>query len=271
VRELIEDADMLLVVGSELAPSDLWEGPLPASARIVRIDVDPAQLVTNAVPAVAVHGDAARALLGLGGRLGAGAPRDAERAPRWVERLQADARAAGARWDWLLDGIGAALGRDGILAADNTMPAYYGASARVRRHRSRSFFFPTGYGTLGYALPAAIGAKLARPDVRVLALLGDGGVMFTLPELASAAQLGIALPVVVVDDSGYGEIRNEMRDRGDTPLAVDIATPDFVAVGRGLGCHAVHVEDADALAAAFDAAFTADRPTVVHVPDDKTP
>jgi acetolactate synthase-1/2/3 large subunit len=74
---------------------------------------------------------------------------------------------------------------------------------------------------------------------------------------------------VVVDDSGYGEIRNEMRDRGDTPLAVDIATPDFVAVARGLGCHAVHVEDADALASALDEAFTADRPTLVHVPHDK--
>jgi acetolactate synthase-1/2/3 large subunit len=75
---------------------------------------------------------------------------------------------------------------------------------------------------------------------------------------------------VVVDDSGYGEIRNEMRDRGDAPLAVDIATPDFVAVARGLGCHAVHVEDAAAFTTALDDAFTADRPTLVHVPHDKT-
>jgi acetolactate synthase-1/2/3 large subunit len=222
--------------------------------------------VTNAAPEVAIHGDAARALNGLLERLQAGAPRDAERGPRWGERLRTEARASGANWDWLLDGIAAALGRDGILTADNTKAAYLGAAARVRRHLPRTFFFPTGYGTLGYALPAAIGAKLARPDVRVIALLGDGGVMFTLPELASAAQLGIPLPVVIVDNAGYGEIRDEMNARGDTPLAVDIAPPDFVAVARGLGCHAVHVEDASALAPALEEACTVDRPTLVHVP-----
>ena len=223
--------------------------------------------MTNAVPEVALHGDAERALSGLLARLGAGAPGDGERGSRWGERLRAEARASGASWDWLLDGVATALGRDGILTADNTKAAYLGAAARVRRHVPRTFFFPTGYGTLGYALPAAIGAKLARPAVRVLALLGDGGVMFTLPELASAAQLGMPLPVVIVDNAGYGEIRDEMRARGDAPLAVDIAPPDFVAVARGLGCHAVHVDDAAALATGLEEACAADRPTLIHVPD----
>ena len=267
VHELVGESDVLLVVGSELAPADLWEGPLPEGPRIVRIDVDPAQLVTNAVPEVAVAGDADRALRGLLGRLGDGPGGvEAGRAARWAERLRDDARAAGARWDWILDAIGAALGRSGVLAGDSTMVCYYGAAARVRRHVPRSFLYPTGFGTLGYGLPAAIGAKLAKPDERVLALLGDGGIMFTLPELASAAALGIALPVVVVDNAGYGEIRDEMQARGDDPLAVDIAPPDFVAVARGLGCHAVHVEDAGAFADALETAFGADRPTLVHVP-----
>jgi len=253
------------VVGSELAPADLWEGPLPDGPRIVRIDVDPAQLVTNAAPEVAVAGDARRALEGLLARLGDGTA-GAERGSGRAERLRDDAREAGARWDWILDAIAASLGRSGVLAGDSTMVCYYGAAARVRRHTPRSFLYPTGFGTLGYGLPAAIGAKLAKPEERVLALLGDGGIMFTLPELASAAALGIALPVVVVDNAGYGEIRDEMQARGDDPLAVDIAPPDFVAVARGLGCHAVHVEDATAFADALETAFTADRPTLVHVP-----
>jgi acetolactate synthase-1/2/3 large subunit len=84
---------------------------------------------------------------------------------------------------------------------------------------------PDGFGTLGYALPAAIGAKLARPVDRVLALAGDGGVLFSVAELAAAAQERLALPVVVVDNSGYGEIRNEMRERGDAPLGVDFRRP----------------------------------------------
>jgi acetolactate synthase-1/2/3 large subunit len=266
VHELVADSDVLVVVGSELAPADLWEGPLPAGPRIVRIDVDPAQLVTNAVPEVAVAADADRALRGLLARLGDAPPdREVGRAERWAADLRDDAREAGARWDWLLDAIGAALGRTGVLAGDSTMVCYYGAAARLRRHVPRTFLYPTGFGTLGYGLPAAIGAKLARPQERVLALLGDGGVMFTLPELASAAALGVGLPVVVVDNAGYGEIRDEMQARGDDPLAVDLTPPDFVAVARGLGGHGVHVEDADAFSAALEAAFAADRPTLVHV------
>ncbi len=123
------------------------------------------------------------------------------------------------------------------MAADSAMVCYYGALAALRSRRPRSFLYPTGYGTLGYALPAAIGAKLGRPEDRVLALAGDGGVLFSIAELAAAAQEGLALPVVVVDNSGYGEIRNEMRDRGDTPLGVDFAGLDFAALGRAFNCH----------------------------------
>ncbi|HZB76093.1 MAG TPA: thiamine pyrophosphate-dependent enzyme [Solirubrobacteraceae bacterium] len=267
VHALVAESDVLVVVGSELAPADLWEGPLPRGPRIVRIDVDPAQTVTNALPDAAVVGDAGRVLAGLLPRM-TGSRADRDRALAAAELSRADARAAGARWDWLLDGIGAGLGRDGVLAGDSAMVCYHGAAARVRRHVPRTFLYPTGFGTLGYGLPAAIGAKLARPDARVLALLGDGGVMFTIAELASAAALGLGLPVVVVDNGGYGEIRAEMRARGDEPVAVDIAAPDFLAVARGLGCDAVHVAAAEELEAALEGAFAATHPTLVHVRDD---
>ena len=265
VHELVAESDVLLVVGSELAPADLYEAPLPDGPAVVRIDADPAGVLANARPEVAIVGDAARALSALERELGGG-DGSRERAAAWRERLTEEARELGARWDWLLDGVDAALGRDGIVAGDSTMVCYVGAVARLPRYAPGSFLYPTGFGTLGYGLPAAIGAKLGRPDTRVLALLGDGGIMFTLSELASAAQLGLALPVVVVDNGGYGEIRAEMVERGDEPHAVDLPSVDFVAVGRGLGCHAEHVEDPDALHRVLSAAFEADRPTLVHVP-----
>jgi acetolactate synthase-1/2/3 large subunit len=146
------------------------------------------------------------------------------------------------------------------------MVCYRGAVARLRRYEPGSFLYPTGFGTLGYGLPAAIGAKLAAPGRRVLALMGDGGLMFTLAELAAAAALGLALPVVVVDNGGYGEIRNEMLGRGDEPLAVDLPGVDFPAVARGLGCDGVRVEDERALERELEAAFAAPRPTLLHVP-----
>ena len=141
-RELATDSDAVLVVGSELAPSDLWLGPLPLAGKVVRIDVDPAQAVTNAVPGVAVIGDAALALAGLLDRLGDGAARPAASAPRAGARaLRAEARGARRALVGALDAIAAALGRDGVLAGDSAMVCYYGAVAALpatRRARSCS-------------------------------------------------------------------------------------------------------------------------------------
>lgn len=262
VRALVEDADVVLVIGSELAPSDLWNGPLPLDGKLVRIDVDPAGIVTNAVPDVAVVGDARAAVRELIARIGAGRS-GIERAASWRERLRADAATEGAEWLEIVSAL--ALPRDAVVAADSAMVCYYGALTNLPVHRPSGFLYPTGYGTLGYGLPAAIGAKVALPDTPVLALLGDGGLMFTVAELATAASLGIALPVVVVDNAGYGEIRNEMLDRADPVHAVDLDPPDFAALARSLGCHGVTLDGANGLTEAVGKAFAADRPTVIHV------
>jgi acetolactate synthase-1/2/3 large subunit len=269
-REVVDDSDLVLVVGSGLSPAELWLGPLPLAGKLVRVDIDADQVVTNAVPEVAVVGDSAAALAELGARLGV-RPRDAQRAARWRSRHLEEAGEMAARWSWILDGIAAALGRDGIVAGDSAMVCYHAAVAALPAYRPASFLYPTGYGTLGYGLPAAIGAKLGRPEARVIALLGDGGAMFTIAELAAAAQLRLPLSVVVVDNGGYGEIRNEMADRGHPVHAVDLDSIDFAALGRVLGCEGVTVDDEGALAEALERSFSADRPTVLHVLEDEGP
>jgi thiamine pyrophosphate-dependent acetolactate synthase large subunit-like protein len=268
VRELVEDSDVVLVVGSGLAPSELWSGPLPLADKVIRIDVDPTQAVTNVVPLLAVIGDAAVALAGLLARLGARAG-DGERAARWRARHLEEAGELGARWSWILDAVGAALGRDGIVAGDSAMVCYHGAVAALPRYTPASFLYPTGYGTLGYGLPAAIGAKLGRPDARVIALLGDGGIMFTVAELAAAAQLRLPIPVVVVDNGGYGEIRDAMAERDDPVHAVDLETPDFMGLGKALGCTGAVVDDGTTLVDALERGLASDRPTVLHVQEGK--
>jgi thiamine pyrophosphate-dependent acetolactate synthase large subunit-like protein len=269
-RELVEDSDLVLVVASGLSPAEQWLGPLPLAGKMVRVDIDADQVVTGAVPAVAVVGDAAPALAGLLSRLGEGIA-DAERAALWRTRHLEEARTLGARWSWILDGIAAALGRDGIVAGDSAMVCYRGAVAALPAYQPGSFLYPTGFGTLGYGLPAAIGAKLGRPEARVVALHGDGGIMFTIAELAAAAQLRLPLPVVVVDNGGYGEIRDEMADRGDPVHAVDLDALDFAALGRVLGCEGMAVDDQSTLTEALERGFEADRPTVLHVHEGDGP
>ena len=263
---LIADSDCVLAAGTELAPSDAWSGPLELAGKLVRIDVDPLQIVTNARPEVAVVGDAALALAGLAERIGAAIEADdGARVARWREAFRAAAREEGARWAWLLEALGDGLGEAGVLVADSAMVAYYGAVSALPAQRPRSFLYPTGYGTLGYAIPAAIGAQLGRPEARVAALAGDGGVLFSIAELASAAQERLPLPVVVVDNGGYGEIRDEMAARGDAPLGVDFPALDFAALGRALNCRGARADEPAAFRDALERAFAADRPTVIHV------
>jgi acetolactate synthase-1/2/3 large subunit len=265
VRDLVASADLVLAVGTELAPSDLWYGPLPLGDRLVRVDIDPVGVVTNAVPAIALVGDATRVLADLLALLPAdGRPAETGAVASWRERKQENAQAEGAEWLPVVRALAAALPRDVVLGTDNAMVCYYGMLANLPTHLPASFLFPTGFGTLGYGLPAAIGAKVGNPDRPVVAVLGDGGVMFTVAELATAAELGIALPVVVVDNTGYGEIRNEMVERDDPVHAVTFPSPDFAALGRSMGCLGVTLDDPADLAAAVTDALAADRPTVVH-------
>ncbi len=263
VRALVEEADLVVAVGTELAPADLWYGELPVAGKLVRIDIDPVGAVTNAAPAVALVGDAAATLGELAKRVSR--PPAGLDVEGWRERKRDDSRREGAEWTTLVGAMAEALPRDVILSTDNAMACYYGAMANVASYTPASFLFPTGYGTLGYGLPAAIGAKLGNPDRPVVAMLGDGGIMFTVQELATAAVLGLALPVVVVDNNGYGEIRNEMVERHDPVHAVDFPAPDFAALGRALGCRGVTLDDPAEVTAHIREGLTADRPTVIHV------
>ena len=269
VRDLVEQADVVLAVGTELAPADLWYGPLPLRGRLLRVDIDPVGVLLNAAPELALVGDAAATLGALLEALPAPttdslAESALGRAAYWRDRKGKDAEAEGGEWLTIVSALAEALPRDAVVAADSAMVCYYGALANLPTYKPASFLYPTGYGTLGYGLPAAIGAKVADPTAAVLALLGDGGVMFTVAELATAAALRLPLPVVVVDNSGYGEIRNEMLDRDDPVHAVTFTAPDFAALGRSLGCHGVTVDDPADLTAVVRDAFAGDRPTVIH-------
>ena len=154
-----------------------------------------------------------------------------------------------------------------VIAGDSTQPVY-GGNLTYAPAAPRSWFnSSTGYGTLGYGLPAAFGAKLARPDAPVVALIGDGGIQFTLPELATAAELGLPVPILLWNNQGYGEIKQYMADRDIPQIGVDIYTPDFQTIARGFGCHALKVESFAQLAEALRAAVRADRPTVIEIDD----
>jgi thiamine pyrophosphate-dependent acetolactate synthase large subunit-like protein len=248
----LAERDVLLAVGTEISTSDFWSGVPVLPAELIRVDIDPAQLLINARPSLPICADATSTLdellphLKATGAAGEGLPeppgvRSAEGLPEPPGvrsarvQLREEARAEGARWVAWMDALALALPKRAMVLADNAMACYYGALGNLPVHEPGAFGFPTGFGTLGYALPAAIGAKIARPRRPVVALCGDGGLMFSCQELATAAAEGLPLPVVVFVNGGYGEIRAQMAAADIEPLGVDLPVPDLIALATSLG------------------------------------
>ncbi len=267
-QSFLAQCDAVLAVGTELAESDLWrDPPLPLGGQLVRVDIDPAQRDRNARAAVAIVADASAALGAIlaGLRGSAGRDRGAGTVEELRLRLRAEALADAGAYADLIRALESALGEGAILAGDSTMACYYGAVHLLPRAAPRRFLYPTGFAPLGYGIPAGIGARLAQPGRDVLVLIGDGGAMFTLPELAVASELDLTLAVVVVNDGGYGQIRREMLDRGQPPLGVELASPDFAAAARALGARGETIDDPRSLPALLGDAFAASGPTLVEL------
>jgi acetolactate synthase-1/2/3 large subunit len=260
VQEWLGTRDTVVAVGTELGESDLW-GPVPALKRVIRVDIDPGQIDKNVVAAEGIVGDAREVLE----RMRGAAAGDEDLRPLKAA-IREEALGDGARWVPLMEVLDEVLGEHGILAGDSTQAAYYGAVHFLPMDARRRFIYPTGYATLGYALPAAIGAKLAAPDRAVIALIGDGGLMFTVAELATAAQLRLPLPVLVPNNRGYGEIRDQMLDAGIEPVGVDLDPPDLPKLAEALGGTGIRAQAPAAIKAALEAALERAGPTVIEIP-----
>lgn len=265
-RAVIERADLVVAVGTELASPDTFLDRLDIAAPLIRIDLDPDILDRDQRPALGLLADAAEALAALCDALAREAPRALwlKDGPRIRAARRQRLREAEPGHCAVLDTLSEALPDDAILVTDMTQIAYTGNGYFQSAH-SRCWLHPTGFGTLGYALPAAIGAKLARPHASVVALAGDYGVGFTLPDLATAADLGLALPIVIWNNGGLGQIAKDMTARGMPRLGVDVPPPDFASLSKGYRARHVLADHGAALANALTQALGADGPTLIEV------
>ncbi|KJK07094.1 MULTISPECIES: 5-guanidino-2-oxopentanoate decarboxylase [Pseudomonas] len=277
-RELVAEADVVLAIGTELAETDYdvtFKGGFEIPGRLLRIDIDPDQTVRNYPPEIALVADATVAtdalLVALADQPAPVRSTEwgASRAACLRERLLAD-------WDLPMHSQTRMLKTlletlpNAVLVGDSTQPVYTGNLTLDMDQPRRWFNASTGYGTLGYALPAAMGAWLgsaqaieARPPV--ICLIGDGGLQFTLPELASATEAQVPLIVLLWNNQGYEEIKKYMVNRAIEPVGVDIYTPDFIGVAKALGCAAQAVGDVEQLREALRQACDRRGPSLIEI------
>jgi 5-guanidino-2-oxopentanoate decarboxylase len=286
-RIYLAESDLVLVVGSELSTTDLFmwggetrkyhealgedrpgPGRLGYAGGLVRIDIDADTLTRDYEPDVAILGDARQTLERIGAALADDQPAgDGAEVRAAVSSIKTEIRAALTKHVAVLDALREALPDDGFVASDMTQIAYTGNTFFESR-QPRSWLHPVGYGTLGYALPAAIGAKLGAPERPGAVLVGDGGLLFTVQELATAAELRMPLAVVLWNNDALGEIEDSMVRRGVPKVSVRPENPDFLALAAAFNCRAHRATSLTDFKEALTAAFAADRPTLIEVRQD---
>ena len=272
-RQELAEADVVLLVGSEVAAGDHFLAKLEISGELIRIDIDPAELTSMYSAAVPIQADAGAALRALAAALATRQPTGAARrrarggrarsvraTPRrmtGLERLHARV------WSILRP----ALPADTIIMGDATQIVYSGTFA-MPMETERCWYYSGNYCALGPALPMAIGAKIGAPQRPVVAVAGDGGIMFTVNELATAAEERLALPVIVWNNDALQAIVEGMDERQDSAHRREPKSPDFLRLAESLGCHATRAASAEHLAQSVREALAADRPTLIEVRED---
>ncbi|GGA75156.1 putative 2-ketoarginine decarboxylase AruI [Pseudoclavibacter endophyticus] len=282
-REVAETADVLLVVGSKLGEAELWVPRLDARGRVIRVDLEASQLHKNLDAEIGIAGDSRDVLEALLGSLvplpvaADGTATEGARAlPDLVDlraAIAGETRGIHPSTVALAEEIARTMPADAVVAGDSSQIVYLGLANVLRQSRPHSLLYTPTYATLGYGLPAAIGARVAldeRGERRpVITVIGDGALMFCVNELATAIEQGLDLTVVCVDNGGYGEIGENQSDRGIPPIGVELAQPDWVALADAFGATGRRAEDWDDIGPQIAAAVAAGGVQLVHIPHDQ--
>lgn len=269
-RALFDEADVVLAVGTELGETDydfFGRGAVQFKAPLIRLDIDPMQVMGLQRAEVALVGDALEGLRALLAQTTQATSRGSwavESVARVNQTERSGWSAKQQSMQDLLDLLSDSL-KDPIIVGDSTQPVYQGSFGYQAPQVNSWFNASTGYGTLGYGLPAAIGAKLACPQRPVVALVGDGGLQFSSSELIAAREAGVGVILLLWNNHCYAEIRDYMVAREIPPLGVDILTPDFQAMARS--CHVAHytANSADSLRALLTDLAGSNAPVVIEL------
>lgn len=275
-KSFVDAADVVLAVGFKFGqnPTFKWSLPRPGQ-RLIQIDIDPAEIGRVFPVEVGMVADARSGLEALSAARTGQRPMDAVTSAieaqrhAWKEELaRQSAPKTPIRPQHVARLIDELSGPDAILVCDASFASGWGASFFGLTGQRRAIF-PRGMGGLGWGLPAAIGAHVARPAAKVVVLAGDGAMTYSLGELATLAQQSMNVTVVVLNNSTLGWIKWEQAAFWDGKFqSTDLSDVDFAAVARGMGCAGDTVREPGDLREALARALSSEGPSVVDVLTD---
>jgi acetolactate synthase-1/2/3 large subunit len=266
-HELWRDADVVLAVGTRLHQPQLRWGT-DRDLKLIRIDIDPTEITRFFRPALGIVADAKAGLSALHRALDRVAPKRASRKDE-LDALKSRTIASlderlGPQMEYLR-AIRAELPEDGIYVEDLTQVGYVGRMA-FPVYRPRTYIHSGYQGTLGFGFATALGAKVARPDLPVVSVSGDGGFMYNVQELSTAARHGIDIVAIVFADGAYGNVRRmQKEDYGNRLIGVDLQNPQFPKMAESFGVAGARTTSPDGLRRELAAALRRRGTTLIEV------
>jgi len=266
LRAAIHTADVVLVVGSRLALVTFAAGQ-----RIVQIDVDPEEIGRNHQNTVGLVGDARRTLEALLEKLrAAAAPRPSRKAEREALRAEIAALMTQEPQTSILRSLRSGCPEDTILIAGMTQIGYY-SRPFWPTYSPRTYITSSYSGNLGYEYPVALGAKVARPEKPVVAVIGDGGFLFNAQELATAVQHKINVVAVVFNDDAYGNVARDLDEDWGGNFGAALHNPDFMKLADAYGVHGMRAKEPTDVGRLVKEAVGLERPVLIEVPVGRMP
>jgi 5-guanidino-2-oxopentanoate decarboxylase len=253
----LQASDCILAIGTELSETDFWNGSHRLNAPMIRVDIDPDVLVRPHRVTIPILADATTTTAAIADMMQGYKFCHAKSPAIADDPLRQTLTKA-------LSAIRDSLSADTVIASDMTQIAY-AANEIFPVSKPRTWLHPVGFGTLGFALPAAIGAKFGMGQTPVVALAGDYGFQYTMNELGTAVEHKLPIPILLWNNTALGQIRDDMVNKGIQPNAVTLRNPDFQALGRAYGARAEKPENMTALSKAIAASLNADGPTIIEM------
>lgn len=265
----IHDADLLINIGARF--DDRLTGKIAdfaPHARVAHIDIDPAEIGKNIETQIPVVADAKEALELLNG-----GQCKMKTIDSWRHKTQAD-KEQNPLWykrsedlispQWFIEQVYEATEGKAIVTTDVGQHQMW--SAQFYNFREPNHFVTSGgLGTMGFGLPAAIGAQLAFPDKTVIAIVGDGGFQMTMQELATLKQYGLPVKVVIVNNEALGMVRQWQEKFYNERYSESLmqTNPDFVKLGESFGVKSFRYTEEDEVSAKLKEALTSDEPVLI--------
>jgi thiamine pyrophosphate-dependent acetolactate synthase large subunit-like protein len=271
-REYLSKADLILAIGTEMAETDNYVGKYLINGKIIRVDIDRRKINDNYQATVGLVGDAKEIIQELNAKLNNSVSQEQLESVRNVvtvikRQIEKNLTKSEKRHKKLLTILRSIAPLETIFSTDACQLSYTGVFD-FNIPKARKWLHPVGFCALGNALPNAIGAKMALPKTPLTVLVGDGGFMFSMPELLTAKEQNLSLPIIVWENGGYKQIQDDMKIMNIDLVGVEGLNPDFVKLAEACHCNSVYADNKEIFVEAFKKALLTNSPTIIVVKEN---